>query len=88
MPSNIQPFSCVTPGPMPRSDRSASMASSSVVERARRSGLVTASTSPSRRKARHSTSLERWATLLTCSLYSFLAPAALRSRSCAARPAA
>jgi hypothetical protein len=71
-----------------RLDKSASIASSSAVLRAKRSGLVTISTSPSRRKARHSASRARWATLETCSVNSFVAPAAFRSRSCAARPAA
>ena len=52
---------------MPRFDRSASMDSSSTVLRASRSGLVTISTSLSRRKARHSASFARSAMLDTCS---------------------
>ena len=72
---------------MPRLDRSASMVSSSAVLRASRSGLVTVRTSPSRRKVRHSFSFVRCATLEACSLKTFSAPAAFRSRCCAARPA-
>jgi hypothetical protein len=74
--------------PMPRLDRSASIDNSSAVLRARLSGLVTVSTSPSRRKARHSASFPRLATLLTCSPKMRSEPAAVRSRSCAASPAA
>jgi hypothetical protein len=70
---------------MPRFDRSASMDSSSAVLRASRSGLVTVSTPPSRRKAGHSVSFARFAVLDTCSAKVRLAPAALRSRSYTAR---
>ena len=63
------------------------MASNSVVLRASRSGLVTTRASPSRRKARHSFSFVRRATLDACSLNTFSAPAAFRSRCCAAKPA-
>ena len=76
-----------TTRPMPRLVRSASMDNSLAVLRASRSGLVTASTSPSRRKARHSVSFVRCATLDACSLNTFSAPAAFRSRCCAAKPA-
>ena len=71
-----------TTRPMPRLVRSASIASSSAVLRASRSGLVTVSTSPSRRKARHTASVGRWAVLEDCSLKIFFAPAACRSRAC------
>ena len=70
---------------MPRFDRSASMVRRSAVLRASRSGLVTVSTSPSRRKSRHSTSFACFAALDTCSPKTRSAPAA--SRSCAANPA-
>ena len=74
--------------PTPRSARSASIDSSSRVLRASRSGLVTISTSPSRQKARHSASLGRSALVEEiCSLNTFSAPAAFRSRCCAAKPA-
>lgn len=68
-----------TTRPMPRLDRSASIASSSAVERASRSGLVTARASPSRMKARHSATLSRCATLETCSQNRRSQPAAFKS---------
>ena len=55
--SSRSPLMDRTARPMPRFDRSASMDGSSAVLRASLSGLVTVSTSPSRRKARHSASL-------------------------------
>lgn len=67
--------------PMQRLLRSASIVSSSAVLRARRSGLQTVRTSPSRKKLRHSARTLRLDTLLTCSENSFTAPAARRSRS-------
>ena len=59
-------------------DKVASIDNSSAVLRASLSGLVTASTSPSRRKARHSASFDRFAVLDTCSPKMLPAPAALR----------
>ena len=58
----------------------ATMADNSAVLRASRSGLVMVSTSPSRRKARHSASFVRLATLLTCSPKMRSTPVAVRSR--------
>ena len=55
--------------------------------RASRSGLVTVRASSSRKKARHSLSFVRCATLDAWSLNTFSAPAAFRSRCCAAKPA-
>jgi hypothetical protein len=69
---------------MPRFSRSPTMSSRLRVERARRSGFVTTSTSPSRTNL----SSARAATEDTCSAKIFSQPAAFRSRLCAARPAA
>ena len=64
------------------------MDGSSAVLRASLSGVVMVSTSPSRLKARHSASFTRLAVLDTCSPKMRSAPAAVRSRFCAASPAA
>jgi hypothetical protein len=65
---------------MPRLSRSSTMSSRLRVERARRSGFVTTSTSPSRTNSSAAVSLARAATDDTCSAKIFSQLAAFRSR--------
>ena len=63
------------------------MLSRSALDRASRSGFATISTSPSRAKSIVRSNSARAATLDTCSEKIFSAPATVRSRTWASRPA-